>query len=212
MIPKLLAEAIGTFFLVLAVGLGSFYSEAMAPVAIGFTLMVMAYAGGPVSGAHFNPAITLAAWIRGSLPAREVAPYVGVQFAAALVAALLVYKFSGVPIWIGAGEGVSTIKMLVGEITWTFALAFVILNVATVKAAAGNSYSGLAIGGTVLAGAFVMGPITGGAFNPAVGLAPAVFAMLIGRDVPPHAWVYLVGPVLGAAAAALAFKQMHPDE
>ncbi len=209
---KLLAEAIGTFFLVLAVGLSSFYAEAMGPVAIGFTLMVMAYAVGPLSGAHFNPAITVAAWIRGSLTPREVAPYWGAQFAGGLLAALLVYKFSGVPIWVGPGDAVSTTKMLVGEMVWTFALALVILNVATLKSSAGNSYFGLAIGGTVLAGAFVMGPITGGAFNPVVGLAPAIFAMLIGREVPPQAWVYLVGPVVGAAAAALAFKQMYPEE
>jgi aquaporin Z len=211
MTPKLLAEAIGTFFLVLAIGMGSFYGDVLTAVAIGFTLMVMVYAGGHISGAHYNPAITLAAWIRGKLPAGEIAPYMAAQFAGALVASFLVYKFRGSVIWVGPGEGVSLIKVIVGEITWTFALAYVILNVATSKASFGNSYYGLAIGGTVAAGAFVMGGISGGAFNPAVGIAPAIFSMLISRETAPQAWIYIVGPVLGAAAAALAFKRVNPE-
>jgi aquaporin Z len=212
MTPKLLAEAIGTFFLVLAIGLGGFYGDGLTAVAIGFTLMVMVYAGGHISGAHYNPAITLAAWIRGKLPAGEIAPYWAAQFAGALVASFLVYKFRGSVIWVGPGEGVSLIKVIVGEITWTFALAYVILNVATAKATAGNSYYGLAIGGTVLAGAIAMGPVTGGAFNPAVGVAPALFAMVVGHEVPPEWWTYLVAPPLGAAAAALLFKRMNPSD
>jgi aquaporin Z len=210
MTAKLLAEAIGTFFLVLAIGLAVNVDPTVAPLAIGLMLTVMVYANGHVSGAHFNPAVTLAAWMRGVLAAREVAPYWAAQFAGALLGCFLTYKFTGIPVHVAPGEGVSLIKAITGEAIMTFALAYVILNVATSKTTAGNSYFGIAIGGTVAAGAFVMGGISGGAFNPAVGIAPAIFAMVIGRDAAPQAWIYLVGPVLGAAAAALAYKRVDP--
>ncbi len=211
MTAKLLAEAIGTFFLVLAIGLAMNLDPVVAPVAIGLTLTVMVYANGHISGAHFNPAVTVAAWMRGVLPAKEVAPYWAAQFAGALLACFLTYKFTGIPVHVAPGEGVSLIKAITGEAVLTFALAFVILNVATTKATAGNSYFGLAIGGTVAAGAYVMGGISGGAFNPAVGIAPTIFSMLIGRDAVPEAWIYLVGPLLGASAAAIAYKQVNPE-
>jgi aquaporin Z len=211
MTPKLLAEAIGTFFLVLAIGLSVNVEGLVAPLAIGLTLTVMVYAGGHVSGAHYNPAVTVAAWLRGALPANAVAPYWGAQFAGALLACFLTYKFTGIPLYVGPGEGVTMIKAITGEVIMTFALAYVILNVATAKATQGNSYFGLAIGGTVAAGAYAMGPISGGAFNPAVGIAPAIFSAIVGRPVEPMAWIYVAGPVIGAAAAAFMFKRMNPD-
>ena len=211
MLAKLLAESIGTFFLVLAIGLAVNVDPTVAPLAIGLTLTVMVYATGHISGAHFNPSVTVAAWMRGALPAKEVAPYWAAQFAGALLGCFLTYKFTGIPVHVAPGEGVSLVKAITGEAIMTFALAFVILNVATSKATAGNSYYGLAIGGTVAAGAFLMGGISGGAFNPAVGIAPAIFSVVIGRDAVPQAWIYLVGPVLGAAAAALAYKQVNPE-
>lgn len=212
MTSKLLAEAIGTFFLVLAIGLSVNLDPLVAPLAIGLTLTVMVYANGHISGAHFNPSVTVAAWMRGALPAREVAPYWGAQFAGALLGCFLTWKFAGIPVHVAPGEGVSLIKAITGEVILTFALAYVILNVATAKRTAGNSYYGLAIGGTVAAGAYVMGGISGGAFNPAVGLTPALFAMLVGREAAPQAWIYLVGPIAGAAAAALVFKQVNGDD
>lgn len=211
MTAKLLTEAIGTCFLVLAIGLSVKVDPLVAPVAVGFMLTVMVYAGGHRSGAHYNPAISVAAWLRGTLPAREVAPYWGAQFAGALLGCFLTYKFTGIPIYVGAGEDVSLLKAVTGEAIFTFALAWVILNVATAKGTAGNSYYGLAIGGTVLAGAYVMGGISGGAFNPAVGLAPYLFAMAIGRETAPEAWIYLAGPLLGAAGAALVFNRVEGD-
>jgi aquaporin Z len=211
MLAKLLAESVGTFFLVLAIGLAVNVDPTVAPLAIGLTLTVMVYANGHVSGAHFNPAITVAAWMRGVLPAREVAPYWAAQFAGALLGCFLTYKFTGIPVHVAPGDGVSLIKAITGEAIMTFALAFVILNVATSKATSGNSYYGLAIGGTVAAGAFLMGGISGGAFNPAVGIAPAIFSVLIGRDTVAEAWIYLVGPLLGAAAAAFAYKRVSPE-
>lgn len=202
----LLTEAIGTFFLVLTVGLVTNQGPALGAVSIGLTLMVMVYAGGRLSGAHYNPAVSVAAVLRGALPSRHLVPYWAAQFAGAILASLMTWKFMGHPPSVEAGELTTPLKAVVGEAIATFGLAYVILHVATSKATEGNSYFGLAIGGTVAAFAIVFGPITGGAFNPAVGLGPAVAQMVLGRDMAPFVWVYLVGPMLGAVAAAFAFK------
>ena len=202
----LLTETIGTFFLVLAVGLTVNQDASLAPIAIGFTLMVMVYAGGRLSGAHYNPAISVAAVIRGALPPGKLLPYWGAQFVGAVAAGFLVWKFTGSPLHIAPHEETTVLKALVGEAVATFGLAYVVLHVATGKGSEGNSYFGLAIGATVAAFAVAMGPITGGAFNPAVGLGPAIVEMMTGRVVTSLAWVYVVGPMAGAAAAALTFK------
>lgn len=211
MTPKLLTEAIGAFVLLLTIGLASVQEGVPAPLAVGMALMVVVYAGGHVSGAHYNPAVTISVWLRGALPGREVLPYIGAQLVGAFVAAFMVYKFNGFPIHVAPGADVSALKAVTGEAIFAFVLCYVVLNVATAKATASNQYFGLAIGGTVMAGAFAMGGISGGAFNPAVGLMPALFGMFVGDSPTPMAWVYAVGPVLGGIAAALVFKAMHPD-
>jgi aquaporin Z len=207
-----LTEAIGTFFLVITVGLCVNGGVAMAPLAIGASLMVMVYAGGPVSGGHYNPAVSFAAWIRGALPTKELLPYWGAQFVGALLAGFLTYKFTGFALHVAPGANVTWMKALTGEVIFTFALAYVVLNVATSKATAGNSYFGLAIGLTVMVGAFAVGGISGGAFNPAVGLGPAIMEVVLGKSPTPMAWVYAVGPLAGAAAAAFAYKAQHNGE
>lgn len=211
MTRKLLAEMIGTFVLLFTIGLARVHEGVPAPLAVGMALMAVVYAGFPVSGAHYNPAVTIAVWMRGAIPTREVGPYFGAQFAGALLAAFLVYKFMGFPIHIAPDEGVTALKAVTGEAIFAFVLVYVILNVAFTKSAAGNSYFGLAIGGTVMAGAFAMADITGGAFNPAVGLMPALFEVLVGHAPPAMAWIYAVGPVLGGVGAALVYKVMHPE-
>ena len=207
-----LTEAIGTFFLVFTVGLCVNEHVALAPFAIGSALMVMVYAGGPISGGHYNPAVSFAAWIRGALPTKELLPYWGAQFAGGVLAAFLTYKFTGDPLHVAPAADASWMKALTGEVIFTFALAYVVLNVATAKAAAGNSYFGLAIGLTVMVGAAAVGGISGGAFNPAVGLAPALFELVLGKSVSSMAWIYAAGPLLGAAGAAFAFKAQHAGE
>lgn len=202
----LLTEMIGTFFLVLAIGLTVNQDASLAPIAIGFTLMVMVYAGGRLSGAHYNPAVSVAAVIRGVLPPGKLVPYWAAQMLGAVMAGLLVWKLTGSPLHVAPGEETTMLKMFVGEVVATFGLAYVVLHVATGKGTEGNSYYGLAIGATVAAFAVGFGPITGGAFNPAVGLGPAVVEMLVGREVTSLAWVYAVGPIAGAVAAAYAFK------
>ena len=196
---KYLVEFIGTFFLVFTVGMAVRGHADLAPLAIGASLMVMIFAGGHVSGGHFNPAVTLAVYLRGKCDAKDVTPYWAAQFAAGLVAGLLVsYLFHGqaTPALHG------TVPSVIVEFLFTFALAWVVLNVATAKGTAGNSFYGLAIGMTVMTGAVAVGGVSGGAFNPAVGLG--VFTM--GLESARQLGVYLVSDLAGGAVAALAFN------
>jgi aquaporin Z len=168
--------------------------------------MVMVFAGGHISGGHFNPAVTLAVWIRGRCDSRDVVPYWIAQLAAAFVAAWAVH-FIKAP---GAAEPlpIGWKAALLVEFLFTFALAWVVLNVATSKETAGNSFYGLAIGMTVMTGAFAVGGVSGGAFNPAV----ATGISLMGISYWSNFWVLIVGEVAGAVAAAGAYKLANvPD-
>jgi aquaporin Z len=200
---KYLAEFIGTFFLVATVCASVRAGAPLAPLAIGSALMVMVYACGHISGGHLNPAVTLGVWLRGKCAARDVAPYWIAQLAAGVVAALLVAYVAGKPVDGPPLRG--TMPSLIVEFLVTFALVWVVLNVATAKATAGNSFYGLAIGFTVFMGAVSVGGISGGAFNPAVGLG--VFVM--GLENLHQFGVFFVADLLGGAAAALAFKAAH---
>jgi aquaporin Z len=203
-----LAEFIGTFFLVLTVGCTVIPGAAgvIAPLAIGGVLMVMVYAGGHVSGGHFNPAVTLAIFIRGRCEAKDVIPYWVAQLlagvAAAFIAVFLVGK-NGTPMEIN-----NVPVAFVAEFLFTFALAFVVLNSATSKDTAGNSFYGLAIGMTVMVGAFAVGAISGGAFNPAVALGLAVMKLVNFANI----WIHIVAELAAALIAALAFKFLNPTD
>ena len=202
-------EFIGTFFLVLTIGLTVVGGTEFAPLAIGSSLMVMVYMGGHISGAHYNPAVTLAVYLRGKLPVAEVAPYMLAQVAGALAAAAVVHIVTGSPFAPAPAQDASIVAALLVEVLYTFALALVVLNVATADAVSGNSYYGLAIGFTVVVGAFAGGPISGGAFNPAVGLGPIVANAVVGAGSLSDLWLYLVGPFVGGAAAAAVFRLQH---
>ncbi|HWZ94593.1 MAG TPA: aquaporin, partial [Opitutaceae bacterium] len=204
---KYLVEFIGTFFLVFTVGTAVRSGAWLAPLAIGSSLMVMVFAGGHISGGHFNPAVTLAVWLRGKLEMKEVIPYWLAQFAAGAIAALIVtFLFRGLPAGGPALRG--TVPSLIVEFIFTFALAWVVLNVATAKGTTGNSFYGLAIGFTVMIGAVAVGGISGGSFNPAVGLG--VFTM--GLENLHQLGVYLAAELAGAAVAALTFKAINGVE
>lgn len=206
---KYITEFIGTFFLVLTIGLTATPAAGLglfAVLAIGSVLMVMVYAGGHISGAHYNPAVTLAVLIRGRINVGEAMVYMGSQLAGAVAAAFVVGIYIKAPE--EAIQTLDTTKALVAELLGTFALAYVVLNVATAKANAGNSYFGLAIGFTVMAMAFAFGAYSGGAFNPAV----AVGALVMKAFELGNIWIYLVGCFGGAILAALVFKICNPGD
>ena len=210
---RYLTEFIGTFFLVLTIGLTVITGHPFAGLAIGSALMVMVYLGGHVSGAHYNPAVSLALLMRGKLPAADFVPYVVAQIAGSLVAAVAVSAMmNGQTFAPAPGPGASAGAALLAEFLYTFALALVVLNVATSSKTTGNSYYGLAIGFTVAAGAYAAGPVSGGAFNPAVGIGPTIWHAMRGPGTFSHLWLYLVGPLLGGAVAAMVFRvQESPD-
>ena len=192
---KLIVEFIGTFFLVQAVGYAALTKSALGALAVGLMLMVMVYAGGHISGAHYNPAITLAVWLRGKLSKAEVLPYITAQVAGAVVSALIVTHFRG-----QGSEALlnNPLRVAGAEFLGTFALAWVVLNVATAKGTAGNSYFGAAIGLTVGTGALLFGGISGAVFNPAVAVAGGILNLL------PLKTVALYTIVCSAAALAAA--------
>jgi len=205
---KYLVEFIGTFFLVLTVGMTVIDpgAGALAPLAIGSALMIMVYAGGHVSGGHYNPAVTVAVWLRGRCSAMDVAPYIGAQLTGAVAAALAVVALKGdQPM---TPDVIRSAPALIGEFFGTFALCYVVLNVATAKGTAGNSNYGLAIGFTVMTMAFALGSLSGGAFNPAVALG----LMVMHKAAVANFWVYLVGNFGAAVFAATAFKFINPED
>jgi aquaporin Z len=208
-VRKLLTEFIGTFFLVLTIGLTVTAGSQFAPLAIGTALMVMVYMGGHVSGAHYNPAMSAALVIAGALPATEYVGYAVSQILGATAAAFLVNVITGQTFAPAPGATATTTAALLVEVLFTFALALVVLNVAVSKKTQGNSYYGLAIGMTVMVGAFVGGGISGGAFNPAVGIGPTIINATMGGGSWSALWLYLVGPLVGGALAALVFKQQE---
>jgi aquaporin Z len=201
---KLVVEFIGTFFLVFTVGLAVRNAGALAPLAIGSALMIMVFAGGYISGGHYNPAVSTAVLLRGKMTSPEYRAYVVVQVVAGIVAGLVIiilgYDFKNEQAVAGAG------KMLIVEFLFTFALAYVVLNVATADGTEGNSFYGLAIGFTVATGAFAVGAISGGAFNPAVAIGAMVMGLLSWSDI----WIYLIANFLGGAAAAWVFLYVQP--
>lgn len=205
---RYLTEFTGTFFLVFTIGLTVLGGIPMAPLAIGASLMVMVYMGGHISGAHYNPAVSLALMLRGSFKKSELLPYVLAQLAGALAAALMVFLILG-RTFVPAPAVDALVGGLLVEVLYTTALALVVLNVATAQEVKGNSFYGLAIGFTVVVGAFAGGPISGGAYNPAVGLGPAVIHALLGGGNIAHVWLYIAGPVAGGALAAAIFRIQH---
>lgn len=209
MLVKYIYEFIGTFFLVLTVGmavLNPALPNFWAPLAIGSILAVMVYAGGHISGGHYNPAVSFAVFLRGKLNRNDLFYYWAAQLVGAIIASLLVIYFK---------DGVSNttidmdyIKAFFAEFLFTFALCFVVLNVATARVTYGNSFFGFAIGFTVLAGAYAVGEISGAAFNPAVALGLSIMNLTTWASLI----VFFIANLLGGAAAAYLFKEAHPAE
>jgi aquaporin Z len=206
---KYATELIGAFFLVFSVGASVLAGSTFAPLAIGVTLMVMVYAGGHVSGGHYNPAVTLAALVRGRIGLPDAIAYWVAQLAGALLATVAVDAVVANPVAKTLTlSGHTVTAAFVAELLFTFALCYVVLNVATSKSNPNNSFYGLAIGFTVVAGAFAVGGISGAAFNPAVAIGAATLGILAW----PTIWVYLVAEIVAGTAAGLVFLALNPDD
>jgi aquaporin Z len=206
---KYIVELIGTFFLLFVIGLCVIEpggAGAMAPLAIGTILMVMVYAGGYISGGHYNPAVTLGVWIRGNCATKDVPFYMIAQVLGAFLASLLVLKIKGASMIVAATPNI--LNVLIVELIFTFALVYVVLNAATSKKTSGNSYYGLAIGFTLMAAAYSIGGISGCAINPAV----AVGITVMGLSKLANLWIFLVANFAGGALAAGIFKLVNSEE
>ena len=200
---KITTEFIGTFFLSLTICTAAVLGTAgtLAPFAIASTLMVMIYAGGHISGAHYNPAVTLSIYLRGACEKSDLAPYMATQMVAGVTGALVAVNLL-VPEGSAESLVLETGPAFAAELLFTFALAYVILNVATSETTEGNGFYGAAISLVVLAGALSVGSISGASFNPAVTVS------LIASDVLSieDSWIHFVPQLVGGCLAALAFK------
>lgn len=207
---KYVTEFIGTFGLVFTVGCAVLKDPGLAPLGIGAVLMVLVYAGGHISGAHYNPAVSLGVYLRGKLDTRDLIGYWIAQLAGALIAAWLAGYVANVPkistLLLNGGH--AKFGALLAEFVFTFALVYVVLNVATSKDQPNNQFFGLAIGFTVAAGAVAVGNISGGAFNPAVAFGASIIGLLSWSNI----WIYLLSELLAAVVAALAFRYLNPDD
>ena len=198
---KLFIELFGTYFLVLIIGLSS-----GNPIAVGFGLMVLVYTGAHISGAHYNPAVTLALFLQKEISVLDSFKYVISQVVGSTLAALSIYLMN-TNMQVQPVLGDSVYPIFFSEIIFTFLLVFVILNVATHPTLKGNSFYGLAIGLTVMAGIFSVGPISGAVFNPAVSLGPSIIDFITNEGVSHYfTWYYVVFPLIGSILAVLGFK------
>ncbi|MFI5283610.1 MAG: MIP/aquaporin family protein [Candidatus Dormibacterales bacterium] len=198
---KLLTELVGAFGFMTVIALSGSAGQ-FAPLAIGIALAAMVYMGGHISGAHYNPAVSFGVFLRRGIDSRTMVAYWIAQLVGAVLAFTAGYTISGHTPGIHPGSGFTTLQALAGEALFTGALVLVVLNVAATAAMAGNQYFGLAIGLTVAAGAFAVGPISGAAFNPAVGFGATTVAALSGHGGWADLWLYFVGPLAGAAVGA----------
>jgi aquaporin Z len=206
---KYMVEAIGAFFLTFTVAASVMLGSVFTPLAAGLALMVMVYAGGHISGGHYNPAVTMAALVRGAIGMRDATAYWVVQFAGGViagVAARAIINPAAVKTLSLSGHGFIAAALV--ELLFTFALCYVVLNVATSKDQKGNQFFGLAIGFTIAAGAFAVGPLSGGAFNPAVTLGAATGGLFAWSSL----WVYFIVQLGAGVLAGLGFLALNPGD
>lgn len=203
---RYVTELVGTFFLVFTIGMSVTAGHAMAPLAIGLGLAALVYMGGHVSGAHYNPAVTIGFVLSGGVERRDATPYIAAQLFGAWLAASAVHFIAAEGFAPAPGPGYALPHVLLAEVLFTFLLMLVILNVALATRTHGNQYYGLAIGLTVTAGAFAVGDVSGAAFNPAVAIGPMMVDTMMSGGSMASAWIYIVAPVAGAAAAVPVFR------
>jgi aquaporin Z len=206
---KYITEFIGTFALVLTIGCVVLGGSSLAPLAIGGVLAALVFAGGHISGAHYNPAVTLAVFLRGRVRGMDVLPYFGAQIVGGLLGAVIariIVNPASIKALSFSGRGIAA--ALVAEFVFTFLLAYVVLNVATSQDHPDNSFYGLAIGFILFAGASAVGGLSGAAFNPAVAIAASAIGLFSWSAI----WVFLVANFAGGAGAALVFRLLNPED
>ncbi|MDQ1730220.1 MAG: aquaporin [Pseudonocardiales bacterium] len=209
MMRKYVTEFIGTFVLVFTVGCAVLTKSPLAPLAIGASLMVGVYAGGHISGGHYNPAVSFAAFVRGRLSGRDLVPYWIAQLVGGAVAAgLAVFIINPPTRHPVALTGRPLLAALLAEFIFAFVLSYVVLNVATSKDHPDNSFYGLAIGFTVMVGAVAVGGVSGGVFNPAVAFGGSLMGLFAWSNI----WLYLVGNLAAGAVAGGVFLLLNPDD
>lgn len=210
---RYLTEFVGTLFFVLCIGLTVTPGlQPLAPLIIGTTLMVVVYMGGHVSGGHYNCAVSLAVFLRGKLPAGDLVAYIVAQILGGIAGAYLSYMVLDRTFAPAPGATATTFTALLVEVLFTFLLALTVLNAATSRDTAGNSFYGLAIGSVIVVAVFVGGPTSGGVFNPAIGTGATLVNAVAGGGNLSWLWLYLVGPLTGGALAAGMFRIQEPPE
>jgi aquaporin Z len=206
---KYAVEFIGSFFLTFAVASAALSGSVFVPLAAGFTLMIMVYAGGHISGGHYNPAVTMAALVRGRIGINDAVPYWVVQVIGGIAAGALARAVVNPPAVATLHlAGHSEWATAIVEALFAFALCYVVLNVATSKDQPNNGFFGLAIGFTIAAGAFAVGGISGGVFNPQVALGGATAGMFGWATI----WVYILVELGAGVAAGLTFRALNPTD
>jgi len=208
-VRKYLTEFVGTLFFVMSIGLVATPNHPLAPLITGTALMAVVFMGGHVSGAHYNPAVSVAVFLRGKLPGSELLPYIAAQVLGAFVGAYLSYMLLDRTFAPAPAATATTMTALMVEVLFTFLLALVVLNVATSPTNEGNSFYGIAIGATIVVAVFAGGPISGGAYNPAVGTGAIAVNTLFGGGSWSHLWLYWVGPLVGGGLAAAVYRVQH---
>jgi len=217
MVKQFVSEFIGTFFLVLTVGLNVIGGSKAPALSIAASLMCMIYALGGVSGAHFNPAVTTALTLAGKSPAGDIPHYMAAQLLGGLSASLTYSAITGKAVPLGPGSGHSMSTAGFAEIMYTFVLCFVVLNVATLSGqhltngGKAKQIYGLAIGFCIVVGGYAIGSVSGGSLNPAVS-----FALDTSHALKGGSWMnclmYTVFELAGAGLASLAFMVCQPEE
>lgn len=206
---KVLTEFVGTYLFLFVISLAAVSGSPFAPVAIGCALVVMVYMGGHRSGAHYNPAVSLGLMLQKKMPSKDFVPYVIAQIVAGILAFATGFYITGKTVAIAPGTGFNATQALVVEVLFTLALVLVVMNVAASKKTEGNSFYGIAIGFTVLAAATAGGGVSGGAFNPAVGIGATVSDALFGKGTWANLWIPVVGPLVGGALGSVIWSMQE---
>jgi len=216
-ISPYLIETLGTFFLMLTIGFNVIAGTNLAPLAIGSALMVLVFFGGHLSGAHYNPAVTIGAKLtfRDHIGWLQSLLYVVCQIVGAILAGLTYYGITEQTFRFEPQNNYAAWKAVLVEFIYSFLLVSVMINTATTKSQTGNSFFGLAIGFTVLTGGFTIGGISSAVLNPAVGVGAAV-ADFLHNDFDlnrfEYLWIYVVGPGAGGILAGIVFRITNAKE